>query len=726
MMSNLLENLNTPQRETVKILSGPLLVLAGAGSGKTRVLTRRVANLVESGVAPRRIIAVTFTNKAAGELKERVEELIGKVDNLWIGTFHSIAARLLRMYGEKIGIDRHFVIYDSDDQKQMIKRILKDMGVQIDAATVRRTITVIESYRRGNVNKLFSPTDDVWTTYKSRMTDAKAVDFSGLIEQASLLKDDLGKMWDHVLVDEFQDTSRTQFDFLKSMVSKENNICVVGDDDQSIYSWRGAKPEYLLRFDKEFPGAKVITLDQNYRSTGNIIKAAGALVANNKIRRVKTLWTDSPMGEQITFCILDGPKSEARWVINYINKIRATGRSLNEFAILYRLNAQSRSFEEELRRAHIPYRLIGGLKFYDRAEIKDLVAYLRLSINKESENDILRVVNKPRRGVGKTSIERARQVALDQGVSLWSVFKNLPPQVKGGGRKGIQKFVDIIEQLTEIVEERSASALLLTLFELTDKMGMESPANDEEENRVENMNQLLESMVEFDSENPDSNLHDFLDEISLLTSEEEPEGDEGITLMTIHSAKGLEYDVVFLPGWEDGIFPLKRKEEEVNMEEERRLAYVSITRARERVFISRVRERGLYGPAFHMQASPFLKELPRECLNIERAEGGSGYGKPNTPYSASGRGNSSNQHWRKKSTGNADANSVVSKVKSIKSSTSSVKSSSGMAIGVAVGHKVFGKGVISAVVGEGKSEKAIVSFENGGTKVILVSFLTKL
>jgi ATP-dependent DNA helicase UvrD/PcrA len=703
-MEKLFEGLNPPQLATVKTLSGPLLVIAGAGSGKTRVLTRRLANLVHNGVPASRILAVTFTNKAAQEMKKRVTELTG--EQFWIGTFHSISAKLLRFYGDQIGVSKNFVIYDSNDQKNLIKRICKENSLEADAKTIRATVSLIESYRCKKVKKLYYPYDSIFEIYKKRLEDNKAVDFSGLIEKAGLLKDILPDLWDHVLVDEFQDTNKNQFDLIKLMVSKQKNICAVGDDDQSIYSWRGANPQYLLKFEKDFPKAKIIRLEQNYRSSGTIIKAAASLISNNQSRRVKTLWTDAQMGETIKFAALNRDRDEAHWVGKKILKLVSDDVNYNQIALLYRMNAQSRPFEEDFRRKGIPYRLVGGLKFYERAEIKDLLSYLRLTLNKSSENDILRVVNKPRRGIGNTSLEKLINVAREKDIPLWEVLQNPPAEIKGA-KKGIIDFVFIIDELTSMVETEPAYLVLERLFELTSKMGFKDSVEDEDLNRMENMDQLYLSMKEI-GESEENTLLTFLDEVSLLSADEKTdENDEGVTLMTIHSAKGLEFDYVFLPGWEEGVFPLRRKNEEVNIEEERRLAYVSITRAKYEVYISRVKERSMYGPAIAVSASQFLFELPKEHITIE-----SNF----TPMT--------NISQRRKQFRSNAQNKYSNPAKNVKSVKSTTISEDGLNPGVVVLHKKFGKGTIKAIVGEGKMRKAIVNFSRGDSKVILATFLT--
>ncbi|MBN2722712.1 MAG: UvrD-helicase domain-containing protein [Deltaproteobacteria bacterium] len=714
-MSRFIEDLNNRQRETVETLSGPMLVLAGAGSGKTRVLTRRIANLIENGVYPHRIIAVTFTNKAAKEMQQRVNELLGDgAMGLWMGTFHSIAARLLRIYGNEAGIDPDFVIYDADDQKSIIKRILKDRSMEVDASVLRNTIALFENYRRKSIPKLYAPWNEIYKKYMETLVESKAVDFTGLIEYGAKLQSVISTLWDHVLVDEFQDTSNIQFEFLRQMVGKDRNICVVGDDDQSIYSWRGANPEYLLKFEKEFPGARKIKLEENYRSTGYIIRAASSLISKNTVRHDKTLRTMAPDGDKLTLVRLDNGRLEARWVIARINLLSESGVSLSDIAVLYRINALSRALEEELTRNGINYRLIGGLKFYERAEIKDIISYLRLAVSRDSENDILRVMNTPRRGIGQSSIEKIRAVQKTDKISLWDALKSPMAEISGSARKGILEFVSIVEELSSLAQNEHPVVILTHLMEATSWLGMKGSEDPDEQSRFENMIQLQQSFEERHQEIPDQLLHGFLDEISLLSGEDQPQGEDGVTLMTIHSAKGLEFDHVFLPGWEDGVFPMKRKDEEVNIEEERRLAYVSITRARKRVYISCALERSVWGPPIPAKPSPFIRELPLDCLDWE------GIVRKSSSSEESSRQSYKNSVSSQRATGRRN----ISPSSALKDVSEKVESD-GFAPGVFVNHVKFGHGRIISVVGEGKMRKAIVKFQNGESKVIITSFLKK-
>lgn len=730
-MSHLVEDLNEQQRQTVQTLSGPLLVLAGAGSGKTRVLTRRIANLIENGVPPHRIIAVTFTNKAAREMKERVDHLLGESgEGLWMGTFHSIAARLLRMYGQEINIDPHFVIYDSDDQKSVIKRLMKDRNIGCDASVLKNTIALFENFRRGKVPQMFAPWDSLWKAYCDSLTESKAVDFTGLIEHAAKLDRILPSLWDHVLVDEFQDTSNVQFEFLRKMVSPERNICVVGDDDQSIYSWRGANPEYLLKFGKEFPGACIIKMEENYRSTGNIIRAASSLISRNTVRHSKTLRTRAADGEKISLVRLENGRDESRWIINRIQSMISQGIALEQIAVLYRINALSRSLEEELTKNNIYYRLVGGLKFYERAEIKDIIAYLRLAVSKDSENDILRVINTPRRGVGGSSLEKIREQARGSGISLWKALES-QTEISGSAKKGITEFRQIVEELSSLAESEHPIVAVTHLLEVTDWLGFRGSDEPEDQSRVQNMIQLQQSMAEHKNENPSMRLAQYLDEISLMTSEDQTESESGVSLMTIHSAKGLEFDYVFLPGWEDGVFPMKRKDEETNLEEERRLAYVSITRARRKVIISCVKERSVWGPPIPMAVSPFMTELPFDCIAWEggirafsnRDDSPEGFRKI--------EGIMKNIKDYALSRDQPTARPAIREVSPTRPGTKSDKSKveapdDGLSAGTLVSHVKFGQGRVVSVVGEGKMRKAIVKFSNGETKVIVTSFLTRV
>lgn len=745
---NLVDGLNPPQKLAVESIDGPLMVLAGAGSGKTRVLTRRLANIVASGVPPYRIVAVTFTNKAAAEMRERVVELIGPRRDLWVGTFHSISARLLRLYGDQIGLSRDFVIYDADDQKALIRKLLKEWNLSHDAKDVRATVSVLEAYRGKRVDKLFGPQSAIFAEYMKRLAACNAVDFSGLIEKVAELSDILPKLWDYVLVDEFQDTSRTQFAMLRAMVSGRGNICVVGDDDQSIYSWRGANPEYLLRFEKEFPGTRVIRLEQNYRSTGNIISAASALIANNQTRHGKTLWTAADAGVPLRFCVYERERDEARLIVETMEQ-RRSATPLSEMAVLYRVNAQSRPFEEELRRAQIPYRLVGGTRFYERAEIKDVLSYLRLAVNSSSDLDFLRAIKTPSRGIGAVSLDKLAAQAKEKELSLWDLCATGTYEVSAMARRGLADFISLVRDLQEQVSIIAPHDLLEMLLERTDVMGFLHSSGDEDLGRKENIDELHKSMQEFTVDRPDAVLRDWLDNVSLLTNDEQVDGEDGVTLMTIHSAKGLEFNIVFLPGWEEGLFPLRRAEEELNLEEERRLAYVAITRARREVHLSRTRTRLMYGNVMRTEASRFLHELPRECIQFDSPPQAAMTFNGQDSRAAGGRrfrdgddddDDTPRRRFHAQESSMRPAPSAPSAPGTLGAATAAAASpasaspagrkpaapADGFSAGKRVRHGKFGDGVIKAVVGEGDMRKAMVSFGGAPPKVILVSFLTLL
>lgn len=716
--TKLLEGLNEPQKQAVQCLNGPLMVLAGAGSGKTRVLTRRLANIVASGIPAHRVVAVTFTNKAAGEMRERMENLIGNSRELWVGTFHSIAARLLRLYGAEIGVPRDFVIYDADDQRALVRNLLKELKLAHDARDVRATISMMEAYRSRRLDTLFGTQSALYDAYMAHLKKCNAVDFTGLIERVIELKPILEKLWDYVLVDEFQDTSKLQFTMLKNMVSPARNICVVGDDDQSIYSWRGARPEYLLQFEKEYSGARIIRLEQNYRSTGNIIAAAAALIANNQTRHPKTLWTAAEPGPPLHFCAYERERDEAAAVVARIEELQNKIK-LTEIAVLYRINAQSRPFEEELRRRSIPYRLVGGMRFYDRAEIKDVLAYLRLAVNPSSDMDFIRAIKTPSRGIGAVSLEKIATQARQRGKSLYETSLDCDLELPAAARRALAGFMELVQELIQQAAVLPPHLLLHLLLERTDTLGYLTSDSEEDISRRENIDELFNSMQEFSEENHGAVLRDWLDNVSLLTNDELVDGEEGVFLMTIHAAKGLEFDVVFLPGWEEGLFPLKRADEDADLEEERRLAYVAITRARREVYLSRTRRRTMYGNTLMCIPSRFLQELPRENVRIE------------TPSLLFQEDDAENDEQTSKAirhssklmrtpNGPKSTNQPTAK----KTNTSSVTNR--FRIGARVRHATFGDGIIKAVVGDGEMRKAMVSFGGGPPKIILTSYLTVL
>ncbi len=633
---DLLEGLNPAQREAVLHPSGPLLVLAGAGSGKTLVLTRRVAYLVkERGVPPSSILAITFTNKAAGEMKERIRPILSGADGLWIGTFHSIGLRILRMESNALGLKRDFSIYDERERLSLIRECMRREGIEDELITPERVASYIEAMK----NDAIAPEDvepsghleerllSLYRVYEDALRKNSAVDFGNLIllplrlfrENPAILSR-YRELFQHVLVDEFQDTNLAQYQLIRLLLNGERNLWVVGDDDQSIYGWRGARVRNILDLERDFPDLRVIRLEENYRSTGTILGAANSVIRNNTMRRGKTLWTRQGEGEKVTLAILESEEEEANWVGRTILDL-SKERDLGEFAIFYRTNAQSRVLEEALLRSGIPYEILGGTRFYERAEIKDIIAYLRVILNPEDSQSLLRVINQPPRGIGRRTIELTRAIAERDSLSLFdAILKGMEEGVFRGRGEGVRLFVGQISQLQGL--------LCLPPFDFLERLlhvtGLLAMWEDKgEEGRVENIKEFLSAAKEFEEDNPGSDIRDFLDHLSLVSDIDSYDQGRGkVALMTIHSAKGLEFPVVFMTGMEEGLFPHGKAVAEGDVEEERRLCYVGMTRAKERLFLSAARRRRIFGKIMEQRPSRFLDEVDRHYLRLYRVDAG--------------------------------------------------------------------------------------------------------
>ena len=658
-MSNL-NALNSAQSEAAQVVEGPLLILAGAGSGKTRVLTHRIAYLIEEiGVPPWNILAVTFTNKAAGEMRERVEDLVGSAtQNIWIGTFHSICARLLRFEAQAFALDASFTIYDEEDRRTLMRRILKSQNIPEEDLTPRSAIAQISRAK----NAMQDPhqfaqeaTDqqrqiaEIYPLYEAALRQHNAFDFDDLlvevVRQLQQHRDVLEKYQErfkYILIDEYQDTNRPQYLLTQQLAAKHRNICCVGDDDQSIYQFRGADIRNILDFERDYPEAKTVRLEQNYRSTASILAAANAVIQNNRNRKGKQLWTQSEEGELLRLVECDSDRREARYIVESIQRLQQQENiSLNEMAILYRTNAQSRPLEEELQRAALPYVMVGGTRFYERKEIKDLLAYFRLLVNPADDISLQRIINVPRRGIGATTIGKLQQFARQRGLSLLAAV-SISEQVAGlsaRARKNIEEFHSLISSLSNQLETMDLPALGA---EIATRSGyrqmLEEEDTPEAEVRRQNIDQLLAFITEYaaDSENP--SLDSFLEETALLAPVDEVEDNgRALTLMTLHSAKGLEFPAVFICGLEEQLFPTARAIEEAwenpqAIEEERRLLYVGITRAQRQLFLTYACSRYSYGSLQWTTPSRFLKEIPGELLISTNS------GAPQRPSSKSGKG----------------------------------------------------------------------------------------
>ena len=635
------------QREAVFCTEGPLLMLAGAGSGKTRSLTHRIAYLIEEkGVAPWNILAITFTNKAAQEMRERVDALVGYgSEDIWISTFHATCSRILRRHIDLLGYDRNFTIYDASDQKSLMKEVLKEMKIDTKQFPERSVMSEISSAK----NEYKSPLDyrnkygsnfrnqriaDIYEHYQKRLKENNALDFDDLLVKMVDLFQTNPDVLEHyqdrfqyIMVDEYQDTNTVQFLLVSLLAKKYRNLCVVGDDDQSIYKFRGANIYNILNFEKVFPDAQVIRLEQNYRSTQNILNAANGVIANNKGRKEKKLWTENQKGELVHFKQYDTEYDEADGVVSRINFLAMRGVQYKDMAILYRTNAQSRIFEEKLKQKNIPYAIVRGISFYDRKEIKDLMSYLKVVDSGMDDLSVKRIINVPKRGIGQTTINRLQEFAILNQMSFLDAVFNADeiPEVTRALAK-LHKFADMIEEFREYASEHEISELLEHILDVTQyRAELEAEGTDESISRLEDIEELFNDIAYYEEEEENPNLRDFLAEKDMYTLNAgidnlEDENNK-VLLMTLHNAKGLEFNNVFLGGMEEGVFPgfgAMMSGDESEIEEERRLCYVGITRAKERLFLSAAKRRMLRGQTQYNRRSRFIDEIPGQYLDTEQ------------------------------------------------------------------------------------------------------------
>jgi DNA helicase-2/ATP-dependent DNA helicase PcrA len=762
--------LNQEQRAAVEHGDGPLMVLAGAGTGKTRVLVHRIARLVECGTEPWAILAVTFTNKAAGEMRHRLRHLLGEAaDAMWIGTFHATCARILRRYAEKVGLTRSFVIFDDNDQVRLVERLLKEAALDAEVSP-RTVLSRIDRAKNRNVDPRSIKTgiyDDVieriFPEYQAQLAKENAVDFNDLLLKVLELlgREDTGRRlklrFRHVLVDEFQDTNRVQYDLVRQFAEATRNLTVVGDDDQSVYSWRGAEPRNLLDFDRDFSDAKVIKLEQNYRSTQTILDAANAVIAKNLDRHEKSLWTDRGAGETIEIYQAGDERGEAYFVAQTIRRLLDEGpMSPNDIAILYRTNAQSRVLEEHLRAARVPAKVVGAVSFFERKEVKDVIAYLRLLGNPAADSAFERVVNVPARGIGETTVERLRAAARANGTGLYEAARLAARgEVAGLGaapRKKLHGFVELMTGLQDVIA--AGVSVAETIIQVVDRSGMraklEADSSAEARDRLGNLAELVSTASDFDDEveagggaggggfGPDDEdaegaeagrrgtVDDFLERIA-LSSAGDQSASEQVVLMTIHIAKGLEWPVVFLTGLEDGLFPSMREREgtseDAALEEERRLAYVAITRARERLVLTSARTRRVWGEFRPQVPSRFLDDIPPGCLAAPRRATPS---MPKGPRIVDG-------NWAPKPSGFAarrqrqrdelDQRVDYDEVPVYRVGEDDHVPRSGFAVGAAVSHQTLGAGRVVDVSGSGRDQKVVVDFGGAGRKTVFARFL---
>ena len=639
----ILHGLNDPQKEAVVHGAGPLLIFAGAGSGKTRVLTHRCAYLVrEMKVSPYHLLAVTFTNKAAEEMRGRMRRLVGAVGwrEMWVGTFHAICARILRAEGERVGVPATFVVFDESDQQTVIKDVLRDLQLDPEQFLPARVLNAISSAK----NELIGPRDyynwrgqryydeivaKVYAEYQNRLRENSACDFDDLIcyvvelfEKHPEVLEQYQERFQHILVDEYQDINFAQYRFIALLAAKHRNLCVVGDDDQAIYGWRGADMRIIMRFDEDYPDAKVVKLEQNYRSTGTILRAAWEVIRHNRTRREKRLWSQAAEGERIVVSRAGDEHGEAVFVADTIEHLHITdNRPHSDFAILYRVNAQSRVFEKVFVSRGIPYRIVGGLRFYDRAEVKDVLAYLRVLHNPNDSVSVKRIINVPTRGIGTTTVQHLEQSARERGMSLFAMARHAEalPQLSTRAHQAVAKFVKLIDALRAKLEGATVTEITeAVIHDSGYRLALQEEKTVQARGRLDNVNELLSATQEYEEGEEAPTVGGFLEQLALYTAVDSlEEGVAAVPLLTIHSAKGLEFPVVFVVGMEEGLFPLARaamSDNPMELEEERRLAYVAITRAKERVFLSSAELRTIFGSTTHTMISRFLNDIPDELL----------------------------------------------------------------------------------------------------------------
>ncbi len=778
--------LNEQQRDAVEHVDGPLMVLAGAGTGKTRVLVQRIARLVERGTEPWAILAVTFTNKAAGEMRHRLRELLGDAaDAMWIGTFHATCARLLRRYAPHVGLTKSFVIFDDDDQIKLVEKLLKGAGLD-DQVSPRTILSRFDRAKNRGVDPRAIQTgmfDDVveriYPLYQAQLAKENAVDFNDLLLKVldlfrvDAVRDHLKTRFRHVLVDEFQDTNKVQYDLVRHFAEATRNLTVVGDDDQSIYAWRGAEPRNLLDFDRDFPDARVIKLEQNYRSTQTILDAANGVIRKNRDRHEKSLWTDRGGGELIETYQAGDERGEAYFIAQSIRRLLDDGpASPNDIAILYRTNAQSRVLEEHLRAARVPAKVVGAVSFFERKEVKDVIAYLRLLTNEAADSAFERVVNVPARGIGDTTVDRLRAAARASGAGLLEAARLAARGEVAGlqstARKKLHGFVELFDGLVDVIAQGASVAE--TIIQVIERSGMraklEQDGSTEARDRLDNLAELVTTASDYDEEVPPAEglddddesramltgsgqrgVNGFLERIA-LSSAADQSASEQVVLMTIHIAKGLEWPVVFIAGMEDGLFPSLRERdgqsEDAALEEERRLAYVAITRARERLILTHARTRRVWGEIRMQGPSRFLDDLPPGCVNgparsrmvttaapriqdgnwVGRSTGPGGTYKPQRGRGGHGRNAQGGGYGTGRGGDEFDQRGHDDDEPVYRVEDEDRRPAGGFRVGAAVSHGTLGLGRVVTISGSGKDQKVVVDFGAIGHKTIFARFLT--
>lgn len=760
-MQEILEGLNEKQYEAVVNYEGPCLIIAGAGSGKTKVLTHKISYLMqEKNVKPWNILAITFTNKAANEMKQRVENLVGEAaKDMWIGTFHAICVRILRRYIDRIGFESSFVIFDTSDQKTMIKNCLKDLNIddkmftdriiQFEISNAKNEMLEPQNYAaRANGDFRKEKIAAVYELYQKRLKQNNALDFDDIINfSIKILTENpdvleyYQEKFKYVLVDEYQDTNKAQFMLISLLAARYGNITVVGDNDQGIYSFRGADISNILNFEKDFPGTKIIKLEQNYRCTKNILNAANAVIKNNEVKYEKKLWTENETGNLPQMYVAEDEYDEARNIVEQINHLKREEYYHNsDFAVLYRMNTQSRAIEDILVRESITYKIIGGLKFYERKEIKDTIAYLRLIHNTNDNLSLMRIINEPKRGIGKTSLDQIQKLAQENEISMYEIIKHAEQYGLNRVFANSREFIQVVEELQQMKNTLSISELIKqTLNKTGYTKALELENTIEAENRIENLEEFLTVAIEFEEQEADNTLEEFLEQITLSSDVDHlEEGQDFVTLMTLHSAKGLEFPVVFLVGMEEGIFPgYKSIGEPKELEEERRLCYVGITRAKNYIYLSCAKRRTIFGSTSCNAMSRFISEIPEEYLEgLEQVQKTKEQNFSATPYSweygksksvtsyqiNSEKGQEIKSKLKEKDKNQYQFRTPESFLNAIGKKETKDVDLSVYEAGKRVYHKKFGEGTINYVEQEADDLKVDITFDKVGHKRLMAKF----
>ena len=756
-MSNLLENLNDKQQEAVEYMAGPLLILAGAGSGKTRVLTYKIAYLLEKEIVkPWQILAITFTNKAAKEMKERIEALVGQVSNdMWLGTFHSVCVRILKREIELLGYTRDFNIFDEIDKEKVIKEVMKKLNIDEKVYPVGLIKSEISKAKEAMKDEVAYQKDamgdfrkeeiaKVYNMYQETLKKNNSIDFDDIIMlTVQLFLENPDRLlyyqnkFNYILVDEYQDTNKSQFLLISMLSSATGNICVVGDESQSIYGFRGADISNILNFEQEFPNAKIVKLEENYRSTQNILNAANEVIKNNKSKIDKQLWTQNEEGDKIEYKTLNNEYEEVEYVVDEIDDIcRKEHENYSNFAVLFRTNAQARVLEEVFMKAGTPYKLIGGIKFYARKEIKDIISYLKLIQNTNDNIALKRIINEPKRGIGNTALDKLDALSSEKGMSIFEFIQDSNNLVGFRSAGNIMSFRDMINDLIKEKDKIKVSELIKkTLKDSGYEDMLNSEGTKETEIRFDNLMEFIGVAIEFENENAENSLGDFLDSIALVSDVDNlDESTDAVTLMTMHSAKGLEFDNVFLVGMEEGLFPSKRSiEEDAQTEEERRLCYVAITRAKKHLFITNTKKRTLYGSTTYSIPSRFIDEIPENLLSetsIENKENKGIRNNQNTWLDSEykrvetylSNRNRVSENIERKVKPNIGV-SVDSFLKNL-AGNNQVKTNNTLKykVGMEVKHKKFGIGIIENIEPEGDDFKLEIMFDGSGFKRLMANY----